>query len=237
MIKLTINGVEVQADEHWSLLETIKFYGIGIPTLCYHEGLTPAGICRLCMVEVNERGRTRLVASCVYPVKEGIEVRTHSKRVVEIRKMLVELLLARCPLSKTLQDLAAKMGIQRVRFKVKNEDCLLCGLCVRMCEQQMMAGAIDFVNRGTERNITTPFDMKSEICRTCGACMYICPACQARCQGPEEQSTVCGGCLNIEYPCLDLYEDVHCYLDPCAACLLTESVKRRKKMIVNKKGV
>jgi len=144
-------------------------------------------------------------------------------------------MLARCHTSKTIQDLAAKFGVTKVRFKLKNDDCVLCGLCTRMCEEQMDARAIGFVNRGKDRKITTPFDIKSDVCRTCGACMYICPACQLRCQGPEPPGAVCGGCLNLEYPCLDIYEDVHCYLDPCAACLLEES-KKKKEEEKEKKG-
>ncbi|MDD5748783.1 MAG: 2Fe-2S iron-sulfur cluster-binding protein [Actinomycetota bacterium] len=220
MITFTINGIEVQAEKNSSILDTAKFYGIDVPTLCYHEGLSPSGICRLCIVEVTERGKTRIEASCVSPVREGIEVMTHTKRVVEDRKLLVELLLARCPSSKVLQDLAAKLGVERVRFNLRYEDCILCGLCVQMCREQMMAGAIDFVNRSTERTVSTPFSMKSEVCRSCGACMYICPACQLRCDGSEAHDAVCGGCQNIEYPCLALSNEVMCYLDPCAGCFL-----------------
>jgi len=233
-MEITLNGIKVQVEEGWTILDAAKFYGANIPTLCYHEGLSPYGACRLCVVEIGRGDRAKLVASCLYPVKEGLNVRTHSQRVVKARKMLVELLVARCPQSKILQDLASSMGIEKVRFKPKYDDCILCGLCVRMCEEQMGAKAIGFVSRGVKRRITTPFDIKSEKCRTCGACMYICPACQLRCQGPEADTVLCSGCLNFSPSCLEIYEDTMCYMDPCVACL---KEKEGTKKDVEKKKV
>jgi NADH dehydrogenase/NADH:ubiquinone oxidoreductase subunit G len=226
MIEVKIDGLEVQAEEGWTILETCKFYGIDIPTLCYDDGLKPYGACRLCIVEIGEGERSKLVSSCTYPVEKGLKIRTHSSRVVRSRRMVIELMLARCPSSKTVQDLAAANDVQDVRFKLKHEDCLLCGLCVRICNEQMMAGAIDFIGRGKDRKITTPFDEKSDICRTCGACIYICPCCQMRCQGPEPPGAVCGSCLNITPSCLDHYNDAQCFMveSGCGTC-----VKHSKK--------
>ena len=124
MVTLIIDGVKVQAEEGTAILEVAKFYGIEIPTLCYNDELTPYGACRLCTVEVDDGRRTRLVASCLYPVKEGISVKTHTKRLIKGRKIILELLLARCPNSKTLQDLASEIGLEQVRFKMENEDCI-----------------------------------------------------------------------------------------------------------------
>jgi coenzyme F420 hydrogenase subunit beta len=232
-MEITLNGIKVQVEEGWTILDAAKFYGANIPTLCYHEGLSSYGACRLCVVEIGGGDRAKLVASCLYSVKEGLNVRTHSNRVVKARKMLVELLVARCPQSKILQDLASSMGLEKVRFKPKYDDCILCGLCVRMCEEQMDAKAIGFVGRGVKRRITTPFDIKSEKCRTCGACMYICPACQLRCQGPEPDSVLCSSCLNFSPSCLEIYEDTMCYMDPCVACL--EGKEENKKDVEKKK--
>ena len=95
MVNLRLNGIDVQAEEGQTLLEVCRFYGIPIPTLCYNEGLTPLGACRLCVVEIgSDPQKSRLVTSCTYPVEEGLEVRTHSKRVIKARKMLIELLVA-----------------------------------------------------------------------------------------------------------------------------------------------
>lgn len=226
-MKIKLNGVDVYVEQGWTVLEAAKFYGIPIPTLCYSDGLSPYGACRLCIVEVVEADKTKIVSSCTYPCEDGLVVRTHTKKIIETRKLIIELLVSICPSSKIIQDLASQYEVTKIRFKPKNEACVLCGLCVRMCEEQMNAKAIGFVNRGKDRKITTPFDMKSEACRTCGACMYVCPACQLRCQGTELPSTLCNSCLNISYPCVDIHNQAICYLDPCAACLLKE--KRREK--------
>ena len=219
MVTFMLNGAEVQADPNWSLLEAIQFYGIDIPTLCHDEGLTPYGVCRLCVVEIGSEDRSKLVISCMHPVEEGLEVRTHSKRVLKTRKIILELLIARCPSSKKLQDMASKLELKEVRFEPLNDDCILCGLCVRMCEEQMVAKAIGFAGRGTDRYITTPFDMNSEECRKCGACMYICPVCEMRCQGPQAETTLCSGCINTEPVCAEKYGDAMCFMVPCLSCV------------------
>ena len=222
MVTLTIDGVKVQAEEGTSILEVAKFYGIGIPTLCYNDELTPYGDCRLCTVEIDDGIRTRLVASCLYPVKEGIKVKTHTERVIKGRKMILELLLARCPNSKTLQDLASQMGVEQIRFKMENEDCILCGLCVNMCAEQMGSGAIGFVGRGQKREVATPFRMASEICRNCGACMYICPAVNLQCRGVKSPGELCNSCLIITPKCLEKYGQVMCSQNSCGACVEKE---------------
>jgi len=220
MINLKINGLNVSVEKGTTLLEAAKFLGFPIPTLCYMEGLSPYGACRLCVVEIGEGPSAKLVSSCTYPAEEGLTVRTASSRVLKARKMILELLLASCPQSKVIQDLASAHGIRRQRFKQEYEDCILCGLCVRMCEEQMMAKAIGFRNRGENRSIGTPFDIKSDVCRLCGGCMYVCPACQLRCTYNEPEKAICGGCANLTPPCVEKEEfnDMMCYMDPCVAC-------------------
>ncbi len=217
-VGMTLNGLEIEVEAGTTLLEASLFYGIEIPTLCYDGALSPIGACRLCLVEIGSPGRSRLVSSCTYPAQQGLEIRTHSRRVMEARKLLIELYLATVPSSKVIQDLASRYHVTKVRFKQKHDDCFLCGLCVRYCEEQMQAKAIEFIGRGKEIRISTFFDKKSEDCRFCGGCMYICPACQARCQGPEAKDAVCNACLNLEPPCLEQFEDAMCYMDPCVAC-------------------
>lgn len=220
MIIMKINGLDVSVEKGTTLLEAAKFLGFPIPTLCYMEGLSPYGACRLCLVEIGEGSKAKLVTSCTYPAEEGLKVQTASTRVINARKMLLELLLASCPQSKKIQDLAAKYEVSKQRFKQEYEECILCGLCVRMCEEQMMAKAIGFRNRGERRSIGTPFDMKSEECRLCGGCMYVCPACQLRCTYNEPEKAICGGCANLSPPCLENEQFHHmmCYMDPCLAC-------------------
>ena len=220
MITLQINGLAVSVEEGTTLLEAAQFLGFPIPTLCHMEGLSPYGACRLCVVEIGEGPKAKLVSSCTYPAQEGLKVRTASARVLRARKMVLELLLASCPQSKTIQDLAAAHDVHQQRFRQEYEDCILCGLCVRMCEQQMMAKAIGFRGRGQTRSIGTPFDIKSEECRLCGGCIYVCPACQLRCTYTEPEKAVCGACANLSPPCVEKeqFDDMMCYMTPCVAC-------------------
>lgn len=220
MIKLTINGLPVSVEKGSTVLEAARFYGFPIPTLCHKEGLTPYGACRLCVVEIGEGAGARLVSSCTYPAEEGLKVRTASERVVRARRMIIELLLASCPQSKTIQDLASAHNIRQQRFRQEYEDCILCGLCVRMCKEQMMAGAIGFRGRGKDRSIGTPFDIRSDVCRLCGGCIQVCPACQLRCTYTEPEKAICGGCANLNPPCIEKeqFNDMMCYMSPCVAC-------------------
>jgi coenzyme F420 hydrogenase subunit beta len=228
MIDLEINGLPVSVDKGTTVLEAVRFLGFEVPTLCHMDGLSPYGACRLCLVEIGDEPNSKLVTSCTYPATDGLKVRTASRRVVRARKMTIELLVASCPQSKIIQDLAARYGVREVRFKQENEDCILCGLCVRMCKEQMMAGAIGFTYRGADRAITTPFDIKSEQCRLCGGCIYVCPACQLRCTYTEAPG-LCGSCANLEAPCLELFPDQMCYLDPCAACELPRAAAQSEE--------
>jgi len=229
MIRLTINGVPVSVEEGTTLLEAARFLGFPIPTLCHLEGLTPYGACRLCVVEIVKPGGTSLVTSCTYPAEEGLRIRTATAKVVKTRKMILELLLASCPQSKTIQDLAAWHGVQQQRFRQEYEDCILCGRCVRICEEQMMAKAIGFRGRGGSRTIGTPFDLQSEVCQQCGACIYVCPVCELRCTYNEPEKAICGACANLSPPCLDKeqFSDMMCYLNPCVACEVRDSETSR----------
>jgi bidirectional [NiFe] hydrogenase diaphorase subunit len=220
MPDLTINGLRVSVEQGTTLLEAARFLGFPIPTLCHNDGLSPYGACRLCVVEIGEGPAARLVSSCTYPAEDGLKVRTASARVVRARRMILELLLASCPQSKTIQDLAAAHDVRRQRFRQEHEDCILCGLCVRICREQMMAQAIGFQGRGENRSVGTPFDVQSDVCRLCGACMYICPACELRCTYTEPEKAICGACANLSPPCLakEQYDDMMCFMDPCVAC-------------------
>lgn len=224
MINLTINGLPAQVEEGTTLLEAAKFLGFPIPTLCHMEGLEPYGACRLCVVEIGEGPRAKMVSACTYPAQEGLKVRTSSARVVKARKMIIELMLASSPHSKTIQDLAAEYDVRQQRFRQEHEDCILCGLCVRMCEEQMVAKAIGFRGRGQNRSIGTPYDVRSETCRLCGGCMYVCPVCSARCTFTTD-SAICGACANLGTVCVESKgrDDMMCYMKPCVACEINAS--------------
>jgi NADH dehydrogenase/NADH:ubiquinone oxidoreductase subunit G len=229
MITLKINGLDVSVEEGTTLLEAATFFCFPIPTLCHMDGLSPYGACRLCVVEIGEGPSAKLVSSCTYPAEEGLRVRTASARVLRARRMVLELLLASCPQSKTIQDLASAHDIRQQRFRQEYEDCILCGLCVRMCEEQMMAKAIGFRNRGEKRDIGTPFDVQSDVCRLCGGCLYVCPACQLRCTYTEPEKAICGGCANLIPPCLEKeqFDDMMCYMNPCVACEIDKKFEKK----------
>ena len=176
MIKFTINNKKLQVEERKTILEVTLNEGIKIPTLCYHKELTPYGACRLCLVEIAGGGRPGLEASCLYKVTDGLIVETDTERVKKARKIMFELLLARCPDSERIKLLAQEYGVTETRIKrEKKEKCILCGLCIRVCAEISQKNAIHFANRGIKKKVQTPFNKISDFCIGCGACVYLCP--------------------------------------------------------------
>lgn len=175
-ITLKINGQSVTVEEGTTLLKAAKDAGIDIPTLCAHEELEPAGVCRFCTVEIKKGTKTRLVTSCVYPVEDGLEVQTESEKVTKIRKMLIELLMPVAP-SGPISAFAKQYGIEKSRFELGEEEepsnCSLCGLCVRYCEQVGGEYAVGFFGRGVNRKVALMPD-KGEECIFCRKCYQIC---------------------------------------------------------------
>jgi len=174
MITFKLNGKTVQGEEGQYILQVAEKFGVDIPTLCHHKALEPAGMCRLCTVELFDGRRTRYVTACNYPIWEGMQVNTDSEGVHQGRKLIVELLLARCPEVPLLQKMAEQYGIEEPRFKKENDTCILCGLCVRTCEK-MGANAISLTGRGVDMKVDTPFHLQTEACIACGACASVCP--------------------------------------------------------------
>jgi heterodisulfide reductase subunit A len=175
-VTLFIDDREVEVEEGQTILSAARKLGIWIPTLCHHEALEPEGACRLCLVEVEIGGRRRLMASCAYPASEGLKVYTDTERVIESRKLVGELLLARCSENEQVRELCAEIGVADTPFTKKKEDCVLCGHCVRMCNERMKVGAINFIGRGGSRKVGTPYGDHSDVCMACGACETVCPA-------------------------------------------------------------
>ena len=199
-ITAEIDGAQVGVSKGTTILEAAKVCGINIPTACYFEGLSPYGSCRICSVEVSTDGgkEFKVVASCTYEIHREIIVKTDTIRIRRIRKMLAELLVSSAPNVKLTQDIAARMGIARVRFKMEDNRCILCGRCVRMCEEQMGGKAIGFVGRGIDRKVSPPFAAESDTCLTCGACDSVCPGQIIPCQGIKTPGELCGKCLRPE---------------------------------------
>lgn len=201
MVNLTINGKQIQAEQGATILEAARAAGVYIPTLCYHPELRPEGACRLCMVEAS--GARTLVASCVYPVSEGMVVKTNTEKVREARKTVVELLLANHPkdclcCQKSgdceLQKIAADLGLRKIRFEggetkahtidcsnpslVRDQEkCILCGRCIRICRDVQGMNVYSFAGRGFNTIVSTAFehDLKDVACTYCGQCASVCP--------------------------------------------------------------
>ncbi len=174
-IEFEIDGEKVKAKPEMTVLEAAQDAGIFIPTLCHHEKLEPFGGCRLCIVEVEVNGRTKLVVSCVYPVEEGIIVRTRSEKVDRIRKTIIELLMAHAPDAPQLKELAKEYGAQSERYEKDPSFCIHCGLCVRYCAEVKKANAIGFVDRGINKEICFVPEIAAKECNDCKECFPLCP--------------------------------------------------------------
>ncbi|MBL7173690.1 MAG: (2Fe-2S)-binding protein [Desulfobacteraceae bacterium] len=174
-ILLQIDGKEVKATGGMTVLAAAQSAGISIPTLCHHEKLEPYGACRICIVEVEARGWTKLVVSCVYPVEENLIVRTRSEKVNRLRKTILELLLAHAPDSPQLQDLAQEYGADKDRFEKEASFCIHCGLCVRYCAEVKKKNAVGFVDRGIRKEISFIPEIASKECWDCKECFPLCP--------------------------------------------------------------
>ncbi len=200
MVNIYVDNKPCEAPVGSTIYEAAKSIGITIPTLCHVEGLTPTGACRICVVEVE--GMPGLIPSCSFPIAEGMKIQTHSPRVLLSRKTIVELLLANHPddclycirnNDCQLQDLAADLGVRRRRYTGERsrykedvsspsvirdpEKCILCGKCVRVCEEVQQVSAIDFIGRGSATHIGTAFDegLNLSSCINCGQCILACP--------------------------------------------------------------
>ncbi|HHY36717.1 MAG TPA: 2Fe-2S iron-sulfur cluster binding domain-containing protein [Firmicutes bacterium] len=173
---ITIDGKQCEAQYGEYILDVARRNNIFIPTLCHSDALPGQGNCRLCIVEVLEGKRRRVVVSCSYPVKGEVEVLTNTEKIRKMRKNLIRLLAAAAPDSDFMRDLQREYGLEEEeRFQVyRGEDCILCGLCVRACEEVGIY-AISTVNRGITKKVSTPYAEPSAVCIGCGACARVCP--------------------------------------------------------------
>jgi NADH dehydrogenase/NADH:ubiquinone oxidoreductase subunit G len=174
-IRLQIDGKEVHATQGMTVLEAARAAGIAIPTLCHHDTLEPYGGCRLCLVEVEVNGWSRLVVSCVYPVAADLVIKTRSEQIDRIRKILLEMLLAHAPDSPVLQEMAAEYGAKRDRFEQEASFCIHCGLCVRYCAEVKQAHAVGFIDRGIRKEISFVPEIAAQECQDCKECFPLCP--------------------------------------------------------------
>ncbi|MFZ5830254.1 MAG: 2Fe-2S iron-sulfur cluster-binding protein [Planctomycetota bacterium] len=195
-VTLSIDGAKVRAVRGASVLDAALEYGFCIPHLCHIPGIKPFGACRLCIVELVKDGRSKITASCTLDVEEGMVVVTSSEKVLRLRRNLAEMLVAEAPNSKAIQDVATRCGVKVVRYPFRRNDCVLCGRCVRVCEDMWQARAIGFVGRGGKRHVDFPFGHRPDFCKKCMSCIDLCPMTIAPCSGvmPPGQERLCGQC-------------------------------------------
>ena len=175
-INVIIDGKSIKVDNNTTLLKAAEKAGKYIPTLCYNEKLKPYGACRLCIVQIEKNGVSKIVASCVYPAEDGLIVYTESPEVEKIRKSLVELYLALFPFNDEIKKLAKKYGLKGTRLRKENSYCILCGLCVRYCREVKKNNAVGFVGRGTNKKVAfIPESSYFKYCEKCMECMNLCP--------------------------------------------------------------
>ena len=180
-IQIIIDGKKVEVARDTYLLQAINDQGIVVPTLCHHKDLTPTGSCRLCMVEIEERGKRKLVTSCNFPIRNSIEVFTTTEKVQKHRKTLAEMYLGRWPNVPVIQEIAELCGTDdKEKFKSELTDenpkaCVLCGRCVRACSSFIQEDLIDFAGRSFKRHITMPFGNSDPHCVGCTSCSFVCP--------------------------------------------------------------
>jgi len=177
MAYITINGQKVRARKEETVLQVARRLGIDIPALCYHPALEPYAACRLCLVEATLNGRTRVVASCAYPIRDGLVVETDTEQIHQLRRNLLKLYLAQAPNAEVIQQLAAEYGVTATPYPIRDpeENCILCGLCERVCQKVRGEAAISFAYRGINRQIVPPFEEDLDDCLGCGACAFVCP--------------------------------------------------------------
>lgn len=193
---LTIDGHAVTVREGAYVLEAARLAGVEIPTLCHHEAVEPWGGCRLCMVDVTRaewHGWSKMVAACLYPVEDGLVVQTATERVIETRRVVLDLLLARCPETPLVRRMAAAHGILATSYQAAPEptDCILCGLCTRVCDR-IGVSAISSVSRGVGREIAPPFHEAPPACIGCLACAEVCPTRCIPFQTGDRERTIWG---------------------------------------------
>lgn len=175
-VRITIDGQPIEVEEGTYVLQAANQLGIHIPTLCYYPHMEPYAACRICVVEARDQtGWTKIVTACNYAAWDGLAIYTDTPRILNARRVNLEMLLSRCAPAPVLQRLAAEFGIDQPTWGVGTETCILCGLCVRICDEVVGAHALAFSNRGVNREVSTPFKHESQDCILCGACARYCP--------------------------------------------------------------
>jgi NADH dehydrogenase/NADH:ubiquinone oxidoreductase subunit G len=222
-ITMTIDGAKLRAPKGVSVLDVGVEYGICIPHLCHLPTISDIGACRLCIVERVSNGRSQVTTSCTLEVQDGMVIHSNSDRIRALRRNVAELLVAEAPNSRGIQDIALRCGVKEVRYPFRNKNCVLCGRCVRVCEEVWQSHSLGFVGRGKSRRVDFPFGVRPKFCKMCGSCIDLCPMTIIPCRGPMKpgEEHLCGGCesqltMNERFPdtCVncELGKGFHCAL-------------------------
>jgi NADH dehydrogenase/NADH:ubiquinone oxidoreductase subunit G len=183
-------------------------------------GLTPFGACRLCIVELVKNGSSKITASCTLDVEDGMVILAHTEKILKARRNIAEMLVAQAPNSRAIQDIALRCGVKNVRYPFKNDKCVLCGRCVRVCSEVWQSNSLGFVGRGETRHVALPFNTLPEFCKRCNTCVVVCPMTITPCQGPmkEGKEYFCGLCESQ----LSMEKDTP---DTCVDCRLGDGFR------------
>ena len=191
MVNIVINGRKVRAKDGSTILENARDLKLDIPTLCHHDDLSPFGACRLCSVEVKANGKWQIATSCNTAVESGMEIRTNSSKALESRKMAAELLYYKYPETEAVREIAEKLGVDVFEEKGEENDCILCGLCVRACKEIVGVSALTFQDRGLGRDLEEPqIESDPNACIGCGSCAYVCPTGYVKMESEDDKRII-----------------------------------------------
>ncbi len=224
-VTVNIDGALISVAKGTSVLDAALDYGICIPHLCRIPGVEDIGGCRLCIVENVVNGRSKITTSCTLLAQDGMVILSNTDKIRRLRRNIAELLVTEAPNSRAIQDIAVRCGVKEARYPFRNNDCVLCGRCVRLCTGTYGVKPIGFVGRGKNRTVQSPFDLRTKLCNECGRCIDLCPMTVPACDGmmkPGEER-LCGNCeaklsdadLSLGY-CVGCFfgEGFHCQRSP-----------------------
>ena len=195
-VSVDIDGALIRAAKGKTVLDVALDFGICIPHLCRVPDAKDIGACRLCIVEHIVNGRSKITTSCTLIVQEGMVIKSNTEKIRRLRHNLAELLVTEAPNSRAIQDIAKRCGVKDARYPFRNNNCVLCGRCVRTCSGKLGVKPIGFAGRGKNRHVASPFSLRSELCNECGRCTDLCPMVIPPCDGymnPGEER-LCPNC-------------------------------------------
>ncbi|MBT3312596.1 MAG: (2Fe-2S)-binding protein [Desulfobacterales bacterium] len=225
-VTLNIDGALIRAAKGTSVLDAALDFGICIPHLCHVSNIEDIGSCRLCIVENIVNGRSKITTSCTLLVQDDMMILSNTDKIRRLRHNIAELLVSEAPNSRAMQDIALRCGVEETRYSFRNNDCILCGRCVRACTGEFGVKPLGFVGRGKDRRVEAPFNLRSKLCNECGRCIDLCPMVMPACDGPMEtgKERLCGNCESK-------LSDTDLTLGYCVGCYFGEGIQCQRSPI------